>query len=230
MLRLPPPNAYDRRAFLSTFAGLGLGSTLLPGILWAEVSEGAEITAETIACAEELAGIELEPEQRELILEDLRQQRQQIEALHEIPLPNDVAPTIQFNPHPPATMPTDAGVPRQRAPLARSGVALRERPGNLEELAFLPVNELAELVRTRRVSSTELTRMYLERLRRHDRTLLAVVNLTEQRALQQARAADEEIAGGRYRGPLHGIRGVPKTCSRSADIPPRGASTSTVTG
>jgi Asp-tRNA(Asn)/Glu-tRNA(Gln) amidotransferase A subunit family amidase len=83
-------------------------------------------------------------------------------------------------------------------------VASRAVPRD-EELAFLPVTELSELVRTRKVTSMQLTQLYLSRIRRYDPVLLAVVNLTEERALAQARAADAEIARGRYRGPLHGI-------------------------
>lgn len=195
--------APDRRAFLRTFTGLGLGSTLLPGVLWAKVAEGAEITTQTIACAEEIAGITLAPEQRELILEDLRQQRRSIEALHAVELPNEVAPAIRFDPLPsPAAAPAP---PRRRERMVRSRVALRERPDSLEELAFFSVHELSELLRRRRVRSLELTRMYLDRIRRHDAALLSVVTLLEERALAQARAADEEIARGRWRGPLHGI-------------------------
>jgi len=197
-----PPARCDRRAFMSTFAGLGLGSTLLPGVLWARVAEGAEITAATIACAEELAGVQLEPEQREMILEDLRQQRQQIDALHAVPLPNEVPPALVFAPLQQGVAPVPGGAGGR---MVRSRVAVRERPGSLEELAWEPVTMLSELLRTRRVSSVELTRMYLDRLRRYDPALLAVVTLTEERALRQARAADEEIARGRYRGPLHGV-------------------------
>jgi Asp-tRNA(Asn)/Glu-tRNA(Gln) amidotransferase A subunit family amidase len=67
------------------------------------------------------------------------------------------------------------------------------------------VTELAALVRTRRVGAVELTRLYLERLRRHDPRLACVVSYTEERALAQAERADREIAAGGYRGPLHGI-------------------------
>ena len=74
-----------------------------------------------------------------------------------------------------------------------------------EALAFLPVTHLARLVETRQVTSTELTKLYLERLRRYDPQIRAVVTLTEDLALRQARQADEEIAAGNYRGPLHGI-------------------------
>ncbi|MGH7457039.1 MAG: amidase, partial [bacterium] len=67
------------------------------------------------------------------------------------------------------------------------------------------VGDLAELIRTRRVTSTQLTQMYLDRLKKYGPKLECVVTLTEERALEQARRADEEIAAGKYRGPLHGI-------------------------
>ncbi len=89
--------------------------------------------------------------------------------------------------------------------MTRSRVTVRAVPSDLNDLAFLPVSELSELLRTRAVTSAALTRMYLERLKRYDPRLKCVITLTEERALRQARAADEEIARGRYRGPLHGI-------------------------
>jgi Asp-tRNA(Asn)/Glu-tRNA(Gln) amidotransferase A subunit family amidase len=79
------------------------------------------------------------------------------------------------------------------------------RPARVEELAFAPVTTLGALVRGREVTSVELTRMYLERLKRYDPRLHCVVTLTEDLALAQAAEADREIANGRYRGPLHGI-------------------------
>jgi Asp-tRNA(Asn)/Glu-tRNA(Gln) amidotransferase A subunit family amidase len=80
-----------------------------------------------------------------------------------------------------------------------------KRPSNLEDLAFWPVRDLAELLRTKQVSSVELTTMYLERLKRFGPQLECVVSLTEERALEQARAADDEIKKGKYRGMLHGM-------------------------
>src|SRR6202040_1866918 len=76
---------------------------------------------------------------------------------------------------------------------------------NLEDVAFASVGELAELVRTKKVSSVALTEMYLERLKRYDTTLRFLVTLTEDRARAQAKEADREIAAGRYRGLLHGL-------------------------
>jgi Asp-tRNA(Asn)/Glu-tRNA(Gln) amidotransferase A subunit family amidase len=79
------------------------------------------------------------------------------------------------------------------------------RPRNLEEVAFWPVTQLAALIERRQLSSRELTELYLERLKRYDSRLECVVTLTEDLAMEQARRADEEIAAGNYRGPLHGI-------------------------
>ncbi|HEY0970905.1 MAG TPA: amidase family protein [Gemmatimonadales bacterium] len=190
----------DRRAFMAYFGSLGLGSTLLPGVLWARLAAGADITKETIACAEELAGLTFDETEREMMVEGLRSQARTIAALHEVELPNSVSPAIVFDPLPAGWTPAGEQRPMKRAPVAMPAV-----PGDLEELAFRPVTELSELVRARKVTSTQLTRMYLGRLKRLDPKLHAVVTLTEERALRQARAADEEIARGRWRGPLHGI-------------------------
>jgi Asp-tRNA(Asn)/Glu-tRNA(Gln) amidotransferase A subunit family amidase len=195
------PSSLDRRAFMAYCSSIGLGTTLLPGVLWGRLAAGAEITKETVACAEEIAGIKFTDEQRELVVDSLRRQQQAIEALHKILPGNAVAPAIYFDPVPPGVT---LGMPPKR-PMVRSRVPMMAAPGSLEELAFQPVTALSELVRTRKVTSQQLTRMYVSRLKTHDPALFAVISLTEERALRQARAADEEIARGRYRGPLHGI-------------------------
>jgi Asp-tRNA(Asn)/Glu-tRNA(Gln) amidotransferase A subunit family amidase len=200
----------DRRAFLSYCSTVGLGATLLPGVLWGKLATGADITVETIACAEEIAGITLTPAQREMMVENLRRQQRAQQALHAIPLDNAVAPAFHFDPLPAGTaLPArltgaDAVSAAARGPVL-SRVPLRAMPTGIEELAYAPVRVLADLVRERKVTSRALTDMYLARLARHDPRLHAVVSLTADRAQAQARAADEEIARGRYRGPLHGI-------------------------
>jgi Asp-tRNA(Asn)/Glu-tRNA(Gln) amidotransferase A subunit family amidase len=80
-----------------------------------------------------------------------------------------------------------------------------EIPENLDALAFYTVRDLAELIRTKKITSTQLTRLALDRLRKFDDSLHCVITLTEELALQQAAQADTEIAAGNYRGPLHGI-------------------------
>jgi Asp-tRNA(Asn)/Glu-tRNA(Gln) amidotransferase A subunit family amidase len=190
----------DRREFMGYFAGLGLTSTLFPGVLWAKISAGADITVETIASAEEVAGITFDPAERELMLDGLKQQEQRIEALHKVVIPNSVSPAIVFDPLPPGKKIT----PEPRRPMVRSKVPHRALPTD-DELAFLPVTELSELVRRKRVTSVQLTQMYLARLKKYDPVLKCVISLTEDRALRQAYAADGEIRAGKYRGPLHGI-------------------------
>ncbi len=195
----------DRRAFMGYFASLGLGSTLLPGVLWAKVAAGEEITTQTIACAEEIAGLKFDAEDREMMVGGLKEQAQQIAALHAMKIDNSVSPAIIFNPLLPGMTVTKNGRGPRRE-MKRHPVAVRRTmPSNLEELAFLPVTELADFVRRKRVSSVQLTQMYISRIRRHDPVLQAIVTLLEDRALERARAADVEIARGRYRGPLHGI-------------------------
>src|SRR4051812_17669144 len=191
----------DRREFLAYFSSIGLGSTLLPGVLWAKVSAGAEITKETIAVAEEIAGISFTDDERAMMVRSLTQMRQSIDALHKTTLENSVAPALVFDPMPPGvTLP-----PRTKQPAVRARIPVMARPGSLNELAFHPVAHLSQLVRARKVKPSELTDMYLSRLKRYDPQLRCVISLTEARARAQAKAADAEIAAGRYRGPLHGI-------------------------
>ena len=198
---VPPASRPDRRDFLTYFSTIGLGSSLLPGVLWSKVAAGAEITKETIASAEEIAGVSFTDEERAMMVRNLNQTRQAIDALHKVSLDNGVAPAILFEPLPPGvTLPAKKNVAMQR-----ERVPVMARPGSLEELAFLPVSKLSEMVRSRRVKPSELTEMYLDRLKRFDPQLKCLISLTEERARGQARAADEEISRGKYRGPLHGI-------------------------
>ncbi len=88
---------------------------------------------------------------------------------------------------------------------SRPAAATLKRPANLEDVAFWPVTRLAGLIERRLVTSTELTQMYLTRLERYQPLLNFAVTITKDLALQQAAAADKEIAAGRYKGPLHGI-------------------------
>ena len=195
------PTTFDRRSFMAYFAGAGLTSTLFPGVLWAKLAAGADITVDTIASAEEVAGVRFDQAERELMLDGLKQQEQRIEALHKISLPNSVSPAIVFDPVPPGKKIP----PPTNRPMVRSRSGLRSVSAGIEDLAFLPVTELSELVRRNRVTSVQLTQMYLARLKKYDPVLKCVITLTEDRALEKARAADAEISRGKYRGALHGI-------------------------
>ena len=195
-----PADAFNRRDFLSYFSGVGLSGTLLPGVLWARLQEGGEISTATLAAAEKVAGLEFSDEEREAMVRGLNQNLQAYEALRAQPIPNEVPPALRFDPVLPSM-----DLPTEVEPFRPSRAPGLRVPDNLEEVAFWPVTHLSELIRTRQVTSLALTGMYLDRLKRHGPTLECVVTLTEERALAQAKRADEEIALGVYRGPLHGI-------------------------
>jgi len=182
-------------AFLGGFGVAGLAADQL----WASAAQTA-ITADDIDHAARVAGIELTEDERELMLDGVNELRDDFDEIREVALDNSVSPALHFDPRLPG-FDYDPG-PRRFRPSRPSPV---EVPEDLEELAFLPVIHLAQLIRTRKVSSVALTEMYIERLKRYDPTLHCVITLTEERALAQARRADREIAAGTYRGPLHGI-------------------------
>lgn len=193
--------AETRRNFLTHFSALGVAGTLLPGVLWAKVAEGAEITTASVAAAEEIAGVQFTEAQREQLVNGLRRQATGLAALHEVKLPNDVAPAISFS-----ALPRPSALPKGES---RPPVLTRRPnatvPPTDAELAYAPLTTLADLVRRRVVTSERLTTMYLDRLERLNPQLMFATTVLRERALTKARAADREIAGGRYKGPLHGI-------------------------
>jgi len=194
--------AVSRRGFMAGFTRLGLGTTLLPGVLWAQMSAASTqtVTVALLKDAARLSGLEFSDEECEVILDSVTGNLNRIVALHAIEIPNDVAPPFYFSPLTPGMQ-----VSRAPQPFRASKPRGVKRPAELEHAAFLPVTELAELIRTRQVTSTELTQMYLARLHRHNEKLNCVVTFLDEVALAQAKRADEEIAAGRYKGPLHGI-------------------------
>jgi Asp-tRNA(Asn)/Glu-tRNA(Gln) amidotransferase A subunit family amidase len=199
----------DRRKFLAACSHAGIASALLPGVLYtlaaqaqdeAKPAEAFHVTEAMLDQAAALADVPLTAEQKKMMLGRLEGQRESYDAIRKLKIPNSVAPAFVFNPLPPGAKVNTA----KREPLwsEARGVAVS---ANVEDLAFTSVRELAELVRTRKVSSLALTQMYLARLKRYDSKLHFVVTLTEERALAHAKAADAEIAAGHYRGMLHGI-------------------------
>jgi len=153
-----------------------------------------------VRAAARLLGLDFTDPQVKMMLKGLAEQRQSFTRLRGVALANDVPPAYDFNPLPPGFQ-----FPSERRPLRLSPAGEVKLPERRDDLAFYSVRQLAELVRTRQISSVELTRFFLARLKEHGPRLAAVITLLEARALAEAREADEEIAAGHYRGPLHGI-------------------------
>jgi Asp-tRNA(Asn)/Glu-tRNA(Gln) amidotransferase A subunit family amidase len=192
----------DRRTFIAVCTRLGLTSTLLPGVLWAMAENKPKITREMIESAAKIADVPIADEYKDMMLEGLNGYSESFEAIYQLHIKNEVAPALIFDPVLPGMKFETARRPARISTVANAGGAA---PKNIEDVAFYSVRQLAELVRTRKVSSTALTEMYMARLKRYDPTLKFVITLTTERALAQAKEADREIAVGKYRGPLHGL-------------------------
>jgi len=115
-------------------------------------------------------------------------------------IPNDVGPPFYFSPLTPGMV-----VERKARPPRYSRPAKVRRPADLETVAFWPVSKLSALIKSRQVSSLELTQMYLARLQKHNAKLNCVVTMLPDVAIAQAKQADAELAAGHDRGPLHGV-------------------------
>jgi Asp-tRNA(Asn)/Glu-tRNA(Gln) amidotransferase A subunit family amidase len=172
-------------------------------------------TRDAIASAEKLSGLQFTDDQRKEIQRGVETRRVQYRQLRDVGAGNDVEPPLVFLPG------VSTPARGDRKPLKLSPAEPMARPDSEEELAFLPVTALARLVESREISPVELTRLYLDRLTAYGPKLKCVVTLTEDLALEQAKAAESEIMAGRYRGSLHGIpwgakdllatRGIPTT-------------------
>jgi Asp-tRNA(Asn)/Glu-tRNA(Gln) amidotransferase A subunit family amidase len=189
----------SRRALLTALAGLGIGSAVFQRAVAARAAEGP-VTADMLRQAAWIAGIELTEAEQNEIATAVERDRQKFEALRKVEVDYGVPPAIVFHAAPPQE---DAGKGRGEVQFEpQAGV---KRPERDEDLAFLPVAGLSALIKSKQISSVELTNLYLARLKRFDPLLKCVVTLTEKTALEQAERADREIADGKYRGPLHGI-------------------------
>lgn len=197
----------DRRHLFKSLAALGVGSPAFQLALAAEVLRDdppkvepiKTITSEMVQQAEWIAGLTLTDDERKRVAAGLTRSLTALNAARAIPLANSVAPAIQFNPAP-GMPPSTEGRGKVETPKIAA-----KKPAADEDLAFASVAQLGDWLKTKQVSSVELTKLSLSRLKKYDPALLCVVTLCEDLALQKAKTADEEIAAGKYRGPLHGI-------------------------
>jgi len=193
------PAGIDRRHVLKVLSAAGIGSAVFGRALAAAAAAAPKITDAMLMQAEWVSGLKLTDEQRRLALDGLNQADADYAKMRAVALDNAVPPAFTFDPtygHGSMT-PAKAGKPPKGRPAAL--------PGSDDDVAFAPVTLLSEWVRRKAISSTELTKLYLDRIDRLDPMLHAVITLTAERALKAAAAADREIAAGRWRGPLHGI-------------------------
>lgn len=180
------------------FLLVGAITTLSVGFTLGRIS--GEITPESISSAADLIGLEFSPAEKDSMVNTLKNQLSNIREAREFQLDNSVAPSLIFNPLPKGYQPD-----QDQRELDWGLASQLQLPEREADIAYLPVHDLAVLIQTKKISSERLTKIYLDRIKTYSDTLQCLITLMEKSALEQARAMDEELARGKYRGPLHGI-------------------------
>jgi Asp-tRNA(Asn)/Glu-tRNA(Gln) amidotransferase A subunit family amidase len=160
----------------------------------------ATITKINIEQAEKVIGLKLTDAERDSLISDAIENLKSYHTIRKIEIENSIPPAVLFNP-----IPVGFAINEKQLPLKFSGYSNAELPSEPDDFAFYSIGELAELMRTKQITSMELTKFFLARLKEYGPKLECVITLTEELALKQAARADEEIAVGKYRGMLHGI-------------------------
>ncbi len=204
-----------RRRFIQAVPAAVAASVTLPSLVpsiapsFSPAAQGGRASTppkfgkEALKGAEEVIDLHLTDAEEEAALPGASRNRDSYDELRKLDVPMDTEPAVCFHPALPGKEPKGHSTRNAKLTVARP--AHVQISSNLEDLAFEPVGVLASLIESRKVSSTDLTRMYLARLKRYGDPLHCVVTLTEELALAQAESADKEIKAGHYRGPLHGI-------------------------
>lgn len=194
-----------RRDLLKGVAAAGFaalsGSTAEAGLQEAQSQTDPPVTPEEIGIADRVAAhLHNTADDHKQIARLWGRMRSSLKTVRSAEISPHSEPAFQFDPRLPGVP-----VPTGKSSVKPSRVSTSSYDGKIESLAFASVLELARLLHERKITSTELTRMYLDRLKRFGPKLLCTVTLTEEHALRQAERADQEIADGKWRGPLHGI-------------------------
>jgi Asp-tRNA(Asn)/Glu-tRNA(Gln) amidotransferase A subunit family amidase len=197
----------QRRRFLAVCSAFGVSGTLMPGVLWSlaqnapNVPDPKKITRQMIDQAADVAGISIDDQYKEMMLDDLNAQAKSYEAVRALKVPNNVPPALRFDPE----LPGMKFEPWSPAQVRLTGPAVAALPKDPLDLVFSSVAQQAEWLRTKKISSVTLTETYIERINTVNPILHFMITPTFDRARMQAKEADREIAAGKYRGPLHGV-------------------------
>lgn len=159
-----------------------------------------KITKENVENTEKLIDLQFNDAERDSMLGSLEEQKINYQNIRSVNLDNSVMPSVLFNP-----IPTGFNFPGEQLPVKFSDYSKTTMPLDKNDLAFYTIGQLAELIKTKQITSVELTKFFIERLKKYDPVLHCVITITEERAMQQATTADKEISEGKYRGVLHGI-------------------------
>ncbi len=163
----------------------------------------AQSKADSIQKVQEWAqwyNLEFTASESDSLLANLRNYKRIYQGMHKQYPPNDLTYPFAFQPAPYGFV-----IPTTQQKISWSIPANISLPKNKVDLAFYSIPELASLIKNKKITSVELTRFFIDRLKKWGDTLEAVITLTEDLAIREAKQADAEIKKGIYRGPLHGI-------------------------
>jgi Asp-tRNA(Asn)/Glu-tRNA(Gln) amidotransferase A subunit family amidase/Asp-tRNA(Asn)/Glu-tRNA(Gln) amidotransferase C subunit len=202
---LPADDSWPRREVLKALAAAGFTAGTFGRALVALAGDSPKVTTDMIEKAAWVSGIDFSKADRKLMVKDLEQTLAAYAELRKVPLDNGVPMALAFEPRPVWRSDGIVGTPPAPGPEKVTPT----RPASDEDLAFASATTLSTLLIEGKVTSVELTRLYLDRLKRADPTLQCVVHLTEELALEQAEAADEKRAKDQAEGHANPLTGIP---------------------
>ncbi|MHA2366260.1 MAG: amidase [Candidatus Hodarchaeales archaeon] len=179
-----------------------------------KIKDENTITKEILSNAEKIIGLNFSDKQREDMIKGVNSFLSNYKKQREIKFNNNNSPPLYFNPQISAIK-----YDNMKKPIKISKILNVELPSNFEEISFYSITQLAWLLKNQKITSLELTKLYLKRLKKYDPILKCVITLTDEIALKQAEIADKEISNGKYRGTLHGIPYGIKDAFSYPDIP-----------
>lgn len=175
-------------------------TVIIIGALFIGAVVGNQLSPDDLKIAGKVAGLDFSRSEIDSMYDGVERARMSYIENRKKPLNNETAPVLVFHP-----APIGFEFPQAHKPLYFESKDDVNLPTNLDDIAYYSVSELSTLIRQRKITSVELTKFFLDRLKRFDPELHCVITLTEDRAMRQAQQADQEIAAGQYRGLLHGI-------------------------
>lgn len=185
---------------LSSAGFLAMGAITCLALGFGFGKKSGEITPPKIDAAAELIGLSFLSAEKDSMISTLKNQLGNIENARKITLDNSIAPALIFNP-----LPKGLVLNLTQNPIHWGFKSSIDLPEKESDIAYLPIHELAVLIRTKKISSERLTKIYLNRIKTFSDTLQCLITLMEDAAISKAKLMDKELAAGNYLGPLHGI-------------------------
>ncbi|MBK8505207.1 MAG: amidase [Saprospiraceae bacterium] len=168
-------------------------------LMWLSWS-GVTAQVDSFKISSGLWGLDFSQEEIAQLKKTVYDRERDFEIIRQFPIDNNIAPALYFNP-----LPKGIEIPADQGENIQWKLPAIDIPADKNDLAFYSILELASLIKNRKISSTDLTNFFIDRLKKYSDTLECTVTITQKLALKQALRADSLLEAGLYLGPLHGI-------------------------